>query len=99
MTSTTRSEVTPRPPAKSSATAPEAAGRWWLNWTSARGLALIVTGMAVMVGPREEAVVVTVVVALFALWAAGELWAVFGNRRRPPIAMTRLVPSTLTELD
>jgi uncharacterized hydrophobic protein (TIGR00271 family) len=56
---------------------------WWLNWTTVRGAALIGAGLTVMVGPREEALLVSLFGILFVGWAAGEVWFVFLRRNRP----------------
>ncbi|MEZ5237901.1 MAG: DUF389 domain-containing protein [Microthrixaceae bacterium] len=51
----------------------------WLNWTTVRGVALVLAGATIMVGPREKTLIVTIGAVLFAGWAVAELW--FALRR------------------
>ena len=84
MTSTSGSGATPRPrPCSNWGTEPQPGAPWWLNWTTVRGAGLIGAGLTVMVGPREEALLVSLFGVLFVGWAAGEVWFVFLRRNRP----------------
>ncbi|MGI9578918.1 MAG: hypothetical protein ACR2OH_11995, partial [Microthrixaceae bacterium] len=47
---------------------------WWFNWTTVRGAALIIAGVAIIVSPERERMASTVAAFLLVLWAAGEIW-------------------------
>ena len=83
MTSTSGSGATPRPRMQQLGNRAAAGAPWWLNWTTVRGAGLIGAGLTVMVGPREEALLVSLFGILFVGWAAGEVWFVFLRRNRP----------------
>lgn len=87
MSTTSRPADTRETPPVSDPATPKGAssGRWWLNWTTIRGVALIGAGVTIMVGPRERTLLVSVLGVLFVGWAAGELWLVFARRLRPRV--------------
>lgn len=50
------------------------ASLWWFNWTTVRGAALVVAGVAVIVSPERERMASTVAAFLLILWSLGEMW-------------------------
>ena len=85
----------PTPVAKDDQTGTSTREHGWMNWTTVRGVALVLAGAVIMVGPREEALLVSLGAVLFAGWAVAELWFAFRRRgdARPavgPISRTAM---------